>query len=645
VKPNLVSHWAIPSLCLSLSLSGSAAAALDPEFRKPYQIQVVLRVAAQRQLTQVFKDQLKRELRDSLQTQLGPMGQVEVVDEHPLLGQIETRGLQQVLDGMEKTKSATPVPVKTHFVLVDIVDGQYEVQAGQHDGLTSLSAPIVRRARTEDRAFVAKLAALLIDRDIGTIGTVTRKLDGNRFEVTLKACGLLPPPDPDKKAEPFRWAKQGDLFAIAQVARAGAGVRLARVPEAFLQVVEPPKDGVCVCRLWNRYADPASKLVEDKTTLGYRCLKLGTSEGPLRLRLVDDKGLPLDGLQVEVGRHGFDRQDDLKFAGTTKSEGLLQTEESYTNLAFVRVLSHRDLVARVPVPILEDRVAVLRVNSNTQGEALSLLVAAKRRLVERLTEALLVQDDLAKELGELMARSKHDEALARSRASLKGLQDDIANLGGERTSLAADIGDLPAKSRFSIADCDQRYHELEMARDRLQKFTGDLEDIITKLKNDKSAQVVKTLLLRGKEALDRADFAEAIRVYEEALTKSNDEALRKEVDELKKDWQLKGAEHEKARKFIYEVWPNLDTAQKMKEQLGDAQKALAICKDVGDKLTPRRLLLADRVLDARLNKQLKVLRPDNEDDRATIQTIEKVGQTLDKLHSDAVDYLKKPDEK
>jgi hypothetical protein len=628
----------LSSLC-SLCLGGSTLAALDPELKKPYQLQVVLHYSAHRQLTQVFKDQLKRELRDSLQSQLGPMGQVEVVEEHPLLSQIETRGLQQALDAMEKSKTATPSAVKTHFVLVDIVDGQYELQTSQHDGLTGLGSPIVRKARTEDRAFVAKLAALLVDRDLGMVGTVTKRLDGPRFEVTIKACGLLPPPDPDKKAEPFRWIKKGDVFAIAQVSRAGAGQRALRVPEAFLQVVEPPKEGVCVCRLWNRYGDPASKLADDKSVLGYRCVKLGTGDGPLRLRLVDDKGLPLDGLQVEVGRSGFDRKDDLVYAGTTKSEGLLQTSERYANLAFVLVLDRRDPVARVPVPILEDRVAAIRVNPNVQAEEVSQLVAAKRRLVERLTEALLVQNDLRHELGELMAKSKHDAALEKARGSLRGLQEDIANLGAERVVLTAGVGGLPPKAQFSIADCDQRYRELEKARDELQKFSAELEEIITKLKNDKSAQTTKALMLRGKEALDRADFGEAIRVYEEALLKSNDAKLREEVDELKKGWELKGPEHEKARKFIYEVWPTLDSAQKIKDRLGDAQRAFATCKEVGDKLTPRRLYLANRTLDGRLQKQLKVLRPDNEDDRAVIQVIEKIGPALEKLHAEVVDYL------
>lgn len=626
----------LSALC-TLCLCGATSAALDPDVRKPYQLQVVLHVAPNRQLTQVFKDQLRRELRDSLQTQLGPLGQVDVVVDHPLLKEINDRGLQSVLDSMEKSKTAVPKPLKTHFVLVDVVDNHYEVQAGQHDGLTGLSTPQVRKARTDDRQFVAKLAALLIDRDFGVTGTVSKRLDGQQFEVALQGMQLLPPADPDKKAEPFRWVKKGDVFAIAQVAKVAGGQRSLRVPEAYLQAVEEPKNGTVVCRLWKRYGDPASNL-DEKAALGYRCVKLGAGDGPLRLRLVDDKGLPLDGLQIEVGRHGFDK--DMKYQGTTKTEGLLPpTEDSYSNLAFVLVLSRREPVARVPVPILEERIVAIRVNPNNQGEAVSQVLASKRRLLERMTEALLVQDELRKDLGDLMAKSKQEDALAKVKGALKGLQDDVAGLGSERATLGAELANLPAKSRPTLVDCDLRYKELVKARDDMQKFAVELEDIVTKLKNDQTGRVVKTLLLRGKEALDRADFPEAIKVYEEALAKNNDAELRKVVDELKQGWAIKSPEHEKARKFIYEVWPNLPTAQKMKDRLSDARKAFDVCSEAGDKLTPRRLLLANNVLDARLNRQLKTLRPDNEDDRAAIQAIEQVGLGLEKLHTDVVAYL------
>jgi hypothetical protein len=50
-------------LCLPLP----ARAALDPELKTPYQLDVVLHLGKQRGLTEVFRDRLERELGDSLQ--------------------------------------------------------------------------------------------------------------------------------------------------------------------------------------------------------------------------------------------------------------------------------------------------------------------------------------------------------------------------------------------------------------------------------------------------------------------------------------------------------------------------------------------------------------------------------------------------
>src|SRR5262249_12060824 len=76
-----------------------ARGALDPETDKPYHLQVVLRIAENRLLTPVFRDQVERQLGDSLQAALGDLARVEIVHEHPLLAEVETKGLQQALDG------------------------------------------------------------------------------------------------------------------------------------------------------------------------------------------------------------------------------------------------------------------------------------------------------------------------------------------------------------------------------------------------------------------------------------------------------------------------------------------------------------------------------------------------------------------
>jgi hypothetical protein len=78
----------------------------------------------------------------------------------------------------------------------------------------------------------------------------------------------------------------------------------------------------------------------------------------------------------------------------------------------------------------------------------------------------------------------------------------------------------------------------------------------------------------------------------------------------------------------------------MKDRMTEAKRAFQTCRDAGDKLTPHKLLLADVALDARLNKQLSGLRTtESEDDRRTARMIELVGNDLDALHAEAVEYL------
>src|SRR5207245_207055 len=103
----------------------------------------------------------------------------------------------------------------THFVFVNFVAGQYEIQARQHDGLTGQASPVIRRARTSDREFVARTAALLIGQDFGVVGTVTQKLQAQpeTVRVVLKGSSLGTPSE--------GWVKKGDVFNLVQISRVG----------------------------------------------------------------------------------------------------------------------------------------------------------------------------------------------------------------------------------------------------------------------------------------------------------------------------------------------------------------------------------------------------------------------------------------
>jgi hypothetical protein len=175
----IFTRYALLFGCFFLCPFSFARGALDPETDKPYHLQVVLRIAENRLSTPVFRDQVERQIGDSLRAALGDLARVEIVHQHPLLAEVEAKGLQQALDGYSVLSDT-----KTHFVLIDFVDGRYEIQARQHDGFTGLASP-VRHSSTADRQLVARSATLLIDQDFGLAGTL-EQVENGRVTVKLK---------------------------------------------------------------------------------------------------------------------------------------------------------------------------------------------------------------------------------------------------------------------------------------------------------------------------------------------------------------------------------------------------------------------------------------------------------------------------
>ena len=167
------------TLCLS-ALSSHVVAqnpkAAEPDAKQPYELQVVLHLADNPSLTDTFYDRLERELSDGLQADFGDLVHVKVVREHPLLKDILDKGLANALKTVTERNG-----VKTQFVLIDFNGVDYEIQTCQYDGVTGQPNPvlfveqernpIVRREKKRDREFVAKAAALMVERDFGLVAS------------------------------------------------------------------------------------------------------------------------------------------------------------------------------------------------------------------------------------------------------------------------------------------------------------------------------------------------------------------------------------------------------------------------------------------------------------------------------------------
>ncbi len=172
-------------------------AQVDPEVKTPYLWRIVLKTQPHPLLSQTFRDQLKRDLEASLLPAIGSLGTVVVID----LAEIPRDSWETLWQQFDdKGFSALEAPrdltvAKTHFLKLEYKDGQYHLEARQHDGFTGLSSgyagfgtPVIRKQSVRVPELVGRTAGILIDRDFGLDGTVEPIL-GNPKEVKVIVRG------------------------------------------------------------------------------------------------------------------------------------------------------------------------------------------------------------------------------------------------------------------------------------------------------------------------------------------------------------------------------------------------------------------------------------------------------------------------
>ncbi len=606
----------------------SARADLDPEATTPYKLRIVLHFSSNSVMTDVFQKKVAQDLRDSLQADLGDLAVVEVVSDHRLLKDILEHGLQHVLDSWKSIS-----PMKTHFVLIDYAQGQYHITARQHDGTTGLASPVVRREQTDDRLLVAKTAAILVKQDFGIVGTIQAAgdLKSAKTMVAIKAGG--------RGASLDGWVQKGDIFAVAEIVGQPDGPqRSYRRPWTLLQVAEQPKDGVCVCKPLSRYQEwPPPQIAGSQ---GLRCLKLGTVEGKLKIRLVDDKqAIPLNRLQVAVSGKEFGGQGEQH---STAADGIVQTEGTFKNLAFVTITDGGRVLA-IPVEIVDDHTVVCTIKSQHAGERLGQLGIRWDAFLRRLDDERMLVDRLYREL-ERDGAMTEKQWFERGSAGLKDLRAEILSLTSEREQIAKERDELAKDPKIARGDlpeftaADQLLHGLEARRDSLDGLVKEMDKQIKSgvpEQRDKwRAQALKA------EALEkRGEYPQAIAIYEKIVAEgSKDKAVEKRLATLKQNWEPKNQQHREAREFIYNEWPLCTTAKKMKDKLEEANKAFAVCKANGDYISARKLFLVNQDHLAQLRREVDVLKGDNEDDRAMLELIKTLD--LDSLIKRVVEFVK-----
>lgn len=634
----------------------SSGQALEAEIKTPYLWRVVLDAAEHPALGPGVRQQFERDVLAALQPALGPLGTVEVVDLaqtprekwEPLWQQYEDKGFA----GLEAARELTGI--KTHFVRIDYQDGMYFLRARQHDGFTGLVSPL-RQQRVPAAEWLGRAAGLLLEQDFGLCGTIEKVEEGGGGTVTVLVRG-------GQLGGWERWVKVGDVFAVAQVfptersapppLRTATGkliaptspqpVSLTASPRAYtcLRVNQIGRDGRLTCTVLSAYRTP----LPTGRALGYRCLKLGTREGPLTIRLVSGEGTgPRLGGQITVRAHesGFQAppapRDTFLF-----QDGLFRSQRPYAHLACVVISVGPGTGSQFPVPILTDEVVTLPFETDPKRVEAAAVLQAVVALANRVADARNAQTICFQAVSELIKKEKNAEALVRAQAGYRNARLAAQSIAEELERWREQL-DKSAEARRLVAAIEQHLAALNKANDELGKHIKTLEAVVAQ-ENDPKALArdvqAQALAARITILLGRGDVEEALTAYDQLLSLvPNDAELRSRRDKLRQEWQPKSPEHAKARDYLLKTWPGVATVVDFRDSLPPLGTAVEECMKHGDHYTLRKLLHHFNTAVVKLNELHDALDPNREQDRKDIEQIRKIGEHLAALEKRIQDYV------
>ena len=654
-------------------LAAPAAAQLNPEADQPYLWRVAVQfrppnpeIAALRDqphpvFTPELRDRFRRDLQFALQSGLGPLGLVEVLDLaavprsqwEPLWTQFDDAGFGALDTPRELTG------VKTHFVRVDYRDGVYSLEARQHDGFTGLASPVVRRAQVRDPELAARAAGLLADQDFGVTGTV-ELLDGKKDEVRVRFRG-------GRVAALDRYLATDDVFAVATVfrttraaaepVRSATGKIVAPAPGTepkpalqparreftYLRVKDTPRDGVCTCTVLTRLKTP---FAADRGVVGYRCLRLTTVSAPVAVRLVRSDGKPHQAaspfrVYATTTRFTTDpKPEDF----LDSAEGVFRTGRPLKGLACV-VVGGQARAEFFPVPVVSAEPVTLKFELDEGAEDKAAYTRSVVALAARAADARSGQAGCFEATAKLIEARKNPDALARATAGFRATDASISALTDDLQRLREDLHKAPEAEPL-LKGVERQLFDLREGNAALAARIKDLE-VIVKRETGPAADAVAVQADAANVQIgilvSRGDVDEALAAYDRLVTLLPDNPeIKARRDRLKAEWQPKGAEHAKAREYLFKTWPGLTTLGEFRAELANFRGAVEVLKASGDRHGLRKVLTGLPAFAVKLEDQIKALDPATEAGAKGLDDAKAVRDDLVKLEQEVQDVLRTP---
>lgn len=645
---HLRNSLALALVCAVEWIAHAASPPVPVETRTPYDWRVVVDAPSDSAITPAVRTQLKRDIRTALLPLLGDGGTLTVTDIDADPSPLVKRYVADGWPALEMPEFQSVTPVKTHILRIRIRDdGGILLEARQHDGTTGLLSAVVRRTETKAVDSLGRLTGLLLARDFGPVGVIEPKPDDPRTVRVRFRAGEL---------GPFtRWIREGDILAVSAVYRNTTSTtngkkvleQIAAKSQAYtlLRVRTALPDGDCPCDVISRYAQP---FVEGKDVIGYRCMKLTTADGPLRVRIVgpDDKpppaGSPLELWANETGFSATSAPRDR----LDRHESCFRTGRDMHGLACLVVRVGAARLERFPLPIVgADEPHTIRFGvGNIRPIRPEELARAEyeltcERLRGRAGDAVAAQADLFQNLARLIRVNDTRAALARATAGLASLETAEKEIAGEFDRIRKSATTTPSEyTTRLLASTADHLAQLRSGKPDLQQKIVDLREVLARPndpaqfeKEFRAAELTRQIAYH----VGRGEIPEALDLYDVLFEATKEERAKTLKDDLAKLWEPKTDDHKQTRKFLFEAWRKATTLEQLRDATAALPKHLAVMETHADKLGLRFVVSSMPAVFQRLKDVVDKLDPGSESDQAGIRQAKEIADAARKTEEQA----------
>ncbi len=195
-------------------------------------------------------------------------------------------------------------------------------------------------------------------------------------------------------------------------------------------------------------------------------MKLTTTPGPLKLRLIDDEQFqPLPFLQVHVLKPGNPKADEL----TSNRAGLVETRDSFRHFAVVRVMTGDTVRDQFPVPMTGAGTMECRLKINADAEQQMSLEFRKDLWLRRILDNLRLAAERVAQLNQELTESM-EKALGTAQAGLKAMEGELNYLAQEGAQIRRYADDKNVK--LDLRDGELGLESLTKKREELTELRG-----------------------------------------------------------------------------------------------------------------------------------------------------------------------------